>query len=162
MQDYRFGYHLGSWTFKVLIILNFSFSSSFFAITLWLSLDFQLLAFSIEILFSLYWVPLIALQFLTCWWSLFKGILGNKLLFFGSKRVQWKHVFKSFFWIRKRWPHIILNLDCLILFKELTQWQKQMASDTYYCLFLFACITLFFFSPSLSLFLFFHFFFFNS
>jgi len=102
LQDYHLDYHLRSWTFKVLFILNFSFSSSFFAITLWFSLNFQLLAFSIEILFSLYWVSLIALQFLTCWWSLFRGILGNKLLFFGSKRVQWKHIFKSFFLDKKK------------------------------------------------------------
>jgi len=54
---------------------------------------FPIFGFSIEMLFSLNWVHVIALQFLTCWWSLFRDILGNKLLFFGSKRVQWKHIF---------------------------------------------------------------------
>jgi len=76
LQDHHLCYHLGSRTFKVLFILNFSFLSSFlffFSHSDLLLYDFLCIfkfwLFFYWNVFSLNWVSVMALQFLTCWWN---------------------------------------------------------------------------------------------
>ena len=87
LQDHHFSYHQGSRTFKVLFILNFSFSSSFFSHSDFLLYDFvfSIFGFFYWNAFSLNWVLVKALQFLTCWWSLFSGILEKNYYFLAQR-----------------------------------------------------------------------------
>ena len=102
MQDYHLDYHLGSWTFKVLFILNFSFSNSFFRHYFMIFFEFSTFGFFYWNTFFTLLSPFNSLAILKMLMILIQGYFWETNYYFLAQRGYNGNIFLNHFLDKKK------------------------------------------------------------